>query len=253
VRYSVSRATNIDEAFYCYWDEIYRLLSASEKEIATTLLVFPEVGLFGDYELFEAYCDCLSDALSCASMGFEKEIQLVFFHPKYQFRDGQARSGDDMGAANFARRTPWPMINLLRSKQVKNAQKGVPTGVVYKQNEERLIDVGVPTLSRMLYDRNWDNLPTHSSVKLLKKLLETTGISVEAAPVDKCPIDHSTAASIPASSISPLPPQAPLKCPIDHGIASATVHEKPTEPVLKEVADYERLADDIEKWLRESA
>ena len=51
-----------------------------------------------------------------------------------------------MGAANFARRSPWPMINILRTPQVKAAQKGVPTGQVYKQNEERLSAVGTSTL-----------------------------------------------------------------------------------------------------------
>lgn len=51
-----------------------------------------------------------------------------------------------MGAANFARRSPWPMINILRTPQVRAAQKGVPTGQVYKQNEERLSAVGTTTL-----------------------------------------------------------------------------------------------------------
>ena len=42
----------------------------------------------------------------------------VFFHPKYQFRDGQARYSEDHGSANYARRSPWPMINILRTPQV---------------------------------------------------------------------------------------------------------------------------------------
>jgi hypothetical protein len=28
-----------------------------EKEVSTILLVFPEIELFGNYELFEAYCE----------------------------------------------------------------------------------------------------------------------------------------------------------------------------------------------------
>ena len=32
-------------------------LKVSEKEMSTVLLVFPELGLFGDYELFEGYCE----------------------------------------------------------------------------------------------------------------------------------------------------------------------------------------------------
>lgn len=34
------------------------------------------------------------------------------------------------------------MINLLRTPQVRAAQKGIPTGQVYQQNEERLAAVG---------------------------------------------------------------------------------------------------------------
>lgn len=50
------------------------------------------------------------------------------------------------GAANFARRSPWPMVNILRSSQVRSAQKGIPTGQVYRQNEDRLNSVGTSTL-----------------------------------------------------------------------------------------------------------
>jgi hypothetical protein len=125
--------------------------------MSTILLVFPELALFGDYELFESYCErsdtssllllcyckhcyyhlhwhtqlllfnlfsshhissplffffcllisshlfpshplllpllsspsSLADALCGSTMGMESEIQLVFFHPRYQFRDGQ--------------------------------------------------------------------------------------------------------------------------------------------------------------------
>jgi hypothetical protein len=106
----------------------------------------------------------LNDALTGSSLGLEDEIQLgkfcswidpdpssshasaVFFHPKYQFRDGMARISEDQGAANFARRSPWPMVNILRTAQVRTAQRGIPTGQVYKQNEERLSSVGTKAL-----------------------------------------------------------------------------------------------------------
>lgn len=119
VRYTVSRATTCDQAFLSYWKEVQALLSVPERDISTVLLVFPEIDLFGNYEVFENYCDSLSDSLSSASLALEDEIQLVFFHPQYSFRDGHARAGVETGAANFARRSPWPMINLLRTPQVK--------------------------------------------------------------------------------------------------------------------------------------
>ena len=75
-------------------------------------------------------------------MGLETDLQLVFFHPQFRFRDGQARSSESESAPNYARRSPWPMINLLRTSQVRAAQKGVATGLVYHQNEEKLNKIG---------------------------------------------------------------------------------------------------------------
>ena len=62
--------------------------------------------------------------------------------------------GDDSGgAANFARRSPYPMINLLRTPQVRDAQKGIPTGAVYDVNERNMATVGTETLREMLQAR----------------------------------------------------------------------------------------------------
>ena len=97
VRYTISRAVTPEEAFLAYWKEVQATINADEKDISTVLLVFPELELFGNYELFESYCESLSDALSKTTMSMEAVIQLVFFHPKYQFRDGQARVGEEKG------------------------------------------------------------------------------------------------------------------------------------------------------------
>ena len=43
--------------------------------------------------------------------------QLVYFHPGWVFRDGADRMGET-GAANYARRSNFPMINILRTNQV---------------------------------------------------------------------------------------------------------------------------------------
>ena len=36
---------------------------------------------------------------------------------QYTFRDGKQRMGSEGEAANYARRAPYPMINLLRTPQ----------------------------------------------------------------------------------------------------------------------------------------
>lgn len=89
---------------------------------------------------------------------FQKDLlQLVFFHPEWTFRDGGERSGTG-SAANYARRSPWPMINILRTSQVRAAQKGIPTGLVYQQNEKTLSRVGAKSLEKMLRLRDWSEI-----------------------------------------------------------------------------------------------
>ena len=84
-------------------------------------------------------------------------LQLVFFHKDWVFRDGNERATDG-DAANFARRSPWPMINILRTEQVRKAQKGIPTGLVYTQNERTLNSIGSSNLKEMLESQSWTSL-----------------------------------------------------------------------------------------------
>jgi len=278
VRYSVSRATSADEAFYRYWEEVMIVLQTPERAMATVLLVFPEIELFGNYELFEAFCDSLQDALSKSALNLETEIQLVFFHPRFQFRDGQARSGSTEGAPNYARRGPWPMINILRTPQVRAAQKGVPTGVVYKQNEERLNAVGAKVLQDMLYNRDWTGLPIHSMaskttrktqdsdaynpVNVLDPILTSLSSDKQLRPsMLMCPMSPSlttTDISSPTDISSGDDSGAVKKCPIDH--TSSTVEAIKDDDdngsslsslpsPLSTTIDYLKLAEDVDKWL----
>lgn len=61
-------------------------------------------------------------------------------------------------AANYARRSPWPMINILRTPQVRKAQKAIPTGLVYRQNEVTLDKIGSWRLQRWLAQRDWSEV-----------------------------------------------------------------------------------------------
>ena len=97
-----------------------------------------------------------------STLGLEKDLQLVFFHPEFTFRDGKERMGGEGEAANFARRSPYPMINLLRTPQVRDAQKGIPTGAVYDVNERNMATVGTETLREMLQARDWTALEGRS-------------------------------------------------------------------------------------------
>lgn len=252
IRYIISRATGADEAFYAFWHEVDHMLRTDERSCSTVLLVFPELELFGNYELFEAYCESLSDALCSSTMCFEDELQLVFFHPKYQFRDGQARTGEEMGAANFARRGPWPIINILRTPQVRAAQRGIPTGQVYAQNEQRLSEVGASVLQRMLYERDWAGIPVHAYKA--KALLEKLRQHEEA--------QSSLAAAVPAEVAEE--PAVPV-CPFPQAAKNAPPAASDLEEVMaglqrsKEEGraasteeDFKKLADEVQRWLEEN-
>lgn len=152
VFYGVDRSTGFEDVYARYWKEVTRLEQNTEKEIATILLILPEFCL-DQLELFESFTTTLTQPLT--ALGIEDLLQLVFFHPQWSFRDGGARASASGQAANYARRSPWPMINLLRTSQVRAAQKGIPTGLVYKQNEKTLSQVGVDELEIMLRKRDW--------------------------------------------------------------------------------------------------
>eukprot|EP00600_Ochromonadales_sp_CCMP1393_P013247 CAMPEP_0175013844 /NCGR_PEP_ID=MMETSP0005-20121125/10165_1 /TAXON_ID=420556 /ORGANISM="Ochromonas sp., Strain CCMP1393" /LENGTH=483 /DNA_ID=CAMNT_0016270387 /DNA_START=17 /DNA_END=1468 /DNA_ORIENTATION=+ len=277
VRYSVSRAKDPEEAFLRYWEEVKLTLEVPEKQVSTVLLVFPELELFGNYELFESYCECLQDALSKSAINLETEVQLVFFHPRFQFRDGKERSGESESAPNYARRSPWPMVNILRTNQVRAAQKGVPTGVVYQQNEERLNEVGAETLQRMLYTRDWTGLPMHTtSSKAIRRNIEEAKSKGEQVnlldPIltsrsqdkwTRCPVQHSSDEGMSHAEKEDAVAAATVdgKCPVDHdgtnvaaGTAASVTEDQQNEEAEDagdggDEIDYLKLADDVDAWL----
>ena len=154
VFYCVDRSSTMEDMYARYWKEVVRVEQHNEKDLSTTLLIAPEFCL-DNVEMFESFSTTLTQPLT--ALGVEGLLQLVFFHPQWSFRDGDARSGEGE-AANYARRSPWPMINILRTSQVRAAQKGIPTGLVYKQNEKTLASVGVDKLETMLRLRDWSDI-----------------------------------------------------------------------------------------------
>jgi len=170
VYYCVDRSSSVEEMYARYWKEVCRIEHEKENDISTTLLIAPEFYI-DNIELFETWSNSLTQPLS--ALGIESLLQLVFFHPNWSFRDGGARSSEGE-AANYARRSPWPMINILRTKQVRLAQKAIPTGLVYKQNEKTLGNIGVQKLETMLRLRDWDGV---SDIKVNRREIEALRIA----------------------------------------------------------------------------
>ncbi|CAJ1963992.1 unnamed protein product [Cylindrotheca closterium] len=170
VFYCIDRCTSLEDMYARYWAEVVRVENQDQSELSTTLLVAPEFCI-DQIEIFEQFSTTLTQPLS--ALDLESSIQLVFFHPNWSFRDGSAREGIG-AAANYARRSPWPMINILRTSQVRAAQKGIPTGLVYKQNEKTLSSVGVDTLETCLRLRDWEAM---KDVKVNRKEIEALRVA----------------------------------------------------------------------------
>ena len=151
VTYPLSHGTTAEQIYEAFWNQVLELAATDHKTIATVLLLTPRFALHSPGG-FDVLADTLNTCLT--TLNVERDIQLVFFHPEYAFRDGKDRIGAD-GAANYARRSPYPMINLLRTKQVREAQKGLPTGSVYTTNENNLEVVGADKLQEALESRDW--------------------------------------------------------------------------------------------------
>jgi hypothetical protein len=203
VHYPVSRAVAAEQLYAAYWHEVALLESAPPRALSTTLLITPHFGL-SNSEAFMALSDTLTAPLE--SLGLESSIQLVFFHPQWVFRDGRERIGGD-AAGNFARRSPFPMINILRTPQVcpyraarqtprnapivvpdpppppppqvRIAQRAIPTGLVYRQNEGSLSAVGSAALQRMLVAREWEPLGAFTVNRKSNELYDTAQRLVE--------------------------------------------------------------------------
>ena len=179
VRYNVERCTTLEETYAEYWKEVVLLQKASSEKVhSTTLLITPNFALH-NIELFENFSVTLTRILE--PLQIEDLVQLVFFHPLWTFRDGM---GDRMGkdrSANYARRSPWPMINLLRTTQVRAAQRGIPTGLVYQQNEKTLGKIGADSMEKMLRLRDWDEL---SNYKVDRKDMEALRIAKDWRETD---------------------------------------------------------------------
>lgn len=171
VRYAVDRVSAMEDAYLAYWDEVRRIEECKQDEISTTLHILPEFCM-NSVELFEQWADTLTGTLE--ALGVEELLQLIFFHPQWTFRDGGDRSGSAGLAANYARRSPWPMVNVLRTEQVRVAQKGIPTGLVYQQNEKTLGRIGTTQLEKMLRLRDWSDI---EGVKVDRKDMEALRVA----------------------------------------------------------------------------
>ena len=99
VTYPLTHARIGEEMYEAFWKQVLELQAADERTLSTVLLVAPRFATYSP-DGFDAFADTLNTAL--ARLRVEDYIQLVFFHPKYTFRDGQDRLGGEEDADSTA-------------------------------------------------------------------------------------------------------------------------------------------------------
>jgi hypothetical protein len=145
------------------------------------------------------------------------------------------------------------MINVLRKNQIERAQKGIPTGQVYQQNGDRLLEIGIKPLEAMLHNRNWDVLPAKTAKAKAQRARE---LLLEGGE-----LSASNEEFIRALGIETVVEREEVS-PVSHNIAlddgsnnsnSDKVGEhsfQVDQEVVEEEIDYLALANSVEEWLK---
>ena len=142
IRYFVSRATTPEALLEDLLAELRALSQADPEVTDTTLLIHPRaLPDFLDYNDFLSVVDATVEDLGLAG-----ELQVVSFHPHYQF---EGNTADD--PANYCNRSPYPMLHLLREASVDRAVAVFPdASLIVNKNLETLRTLGHAGLQRLL-------------------------------------------------------------------------------------------------------
>jgi len=137
LRLIVCEATEDEVVAAALLDEIELIQKASETQVATTLIVFPNA--LKEFEDYLAFLDGANQLLE--EMELLVSLQLASFHPDYQF----AGEPED-AASHYTNRAPFPMIHLLREDMVTRALKTFP-------NPEQIPERNIQTLEALGRER----------------------------------------------------------------------------------------------------
>lgn len=142
LRVTVCEANDDEGVAAALLNEIQLIQKASESEVATTLVVFPNA-----LQGFDGYLAFLHGAQQLLEeMGLLGVLQLASFHPDYQFAGEPIES-----ASHFTNRAPFPMIHLLREEMVTRALETYPNPEqIPERNIQKLEDLGLERLQQIL-------------------------------------------------------------------------------------------------------
>mmetsp|Transcript_1137 Transcript_1137/g.1461 ORF Transcript_1137/g.1461 Transcript_1137/m.1461 type:complete len:386 (-) Transcript_1137:22-1179(-) len=142
VRFKISTAITLEEAFEDFLVEADLIKSTTEFEVPTTLLIF--TNSFSDFEEFYAFSRFLEDTID-KNKNLVDEVMVACFHPNHTF---QGLEKND--PVHFEKRSPYPVVNLLRAPVVDKYVEDGKTCRIAEANEEKLRAEGFQSVERKL-------------------------------------------------------------------------------------------------------
>jgi len=135
VRYVLSEAQNEEQLYFDFAHEMIQMENVESEVLSTTLLV--PVRILSNFEEFNDFVHWLNDILE--ELKINHIVQIASFHPEYQFDN---KKKDDI--TNFTNRSPYPVIQILRQKEVTSAIEGpIDTLRIPDNNMAKLEALGV--------------------------------------------------------------------------------------------------------------
>ena len=126
IHYALSAACDGETLLQDLEREISDLLLQDAQLRDTTLLIAPDA--FPDFWDFNAFLRSADKLLR--KKGWEGEVQIASFHPRYEFAD--AACGD---MSHYTNRAPYPTLHLLREASLGQAVEALPdAALIYERN-----------------------------------------------------------------------------------------------------------------------
>ena len=113
VRVEACFESSLLESGYFFKNELEALMNSSSEALETSLLLFCPRS-FDDFEKFLDFVDEM--ALLIESNELSDDVQLVAFHPNYQF-EGE----EENARSNYTNRSPCPIIHIIRQDSMARA------------------------------------------------------------------------------------------------------------------------------------
>lgn len=117
-------------------DEIKLLLETPPEQVTTTLIVLPN---YRKDNFISFHYDCgMFDDMVEDSEEFNDSVMMAYFHPCHQWADAK----DPKDAINFDKRSPFPILNILRTVQVDEYIEQGRTQDILPRNQRTLCQLG---------------------------------------------------------------------------------------------------------------